>query len=163
VDSALSFLQHSRRAFMAMAAALLLFAPACAQDKAQPRLPVEPMIIHTAYGPVPLTVEIADDETERAAGLMHRPAPAKGEGMLFDFNQPRDGVAFWMRNTPAPLDILFISPDGRIIRIAKMTRPFSDAPIPAGGLIRGVLEIAGGRADELRIREGDRVEHKIFP
>jgi len=163
VYTALHLLQHSRRAVMAMAAALLLFAPACAQDQAQPRLPVELLTVHTAYGPVPLTVEIADDETKRAAGLMHRPAPARDEGMLFDFNEPRNGVAFWMRNTPAPLDILFIAPDGRIIRIARMTKPFSDDPIPAGGTIRGVLEIAGGRANELRIREGDRVEHKIFP
>jgi len=157
-----SLTQPSRRAALALAAALLLFTPACAQDKAQPRLPIEPMTIHTAYGPVPLRVEIADDETERAAGLMFRPSPPRDEGMLFDFNQPRGGVAFWMKNTPATLDILFISPDGRINRIARMTTPFSEDPIPAGGLTRGVLEIAGGRANELRINVGDRVEHRIF-
>jgi hypothetical protein len=81
--------------------------------------------------------------------------------MLFHFQQP-EMASFWMRNTSLSLDIIFIAPDGRILNIADHTTPYSDAPIPAVGLTRGVLEIAAGRAEELGIRPGDQVEHRIF-
>ncbi len=70
---------------------------------------------------------------------------------------PRD-ASFWMENTLIPLDILFIRSDGRIARIAAKTKPLSRDPVPSGEPIAAVLEIRGGRAAELGIREGDLVE-----
>jgi uncharacterized membrane protein (UPF0127 family) len=82
--------------------------------------------------------------------------------MLFDFFQERE-VAFWMRNTLIPLDMIFIRANGLIRSIAHETVPHDETPMPSGGPVRAVLEIAGGRARQLGILPGDRVVHRIFP
>jgi uncharacterized membrane protein (UPF0127 family) len=82
--------------------------------------------------------------------------------MLFDFKSPRE-VAFWMRNTYIPLDLIFIRADGRVLSIARNAKPFDETPIPSGGPILGVLEIPGGRAAQIGVLPGDRVVHRIFP
>jgi uncharacterized membrane protein (UPF0127 family) len=151
-----------RRGVFAILAAVVLVAPACAQvSGAQPRLRTEPMTIETSRGPVNLTVEMADTPQTRELGLMFRDAPPRNEGMLFDFHEPQE-VSFWMKNTKVSLDLLFISQDGRIIRIARNATPFSEDAIPSGAPIRGVLEIAAGRSKELGIAEGDKARQRIF-
>ena len=82
--------------------------------------------------------------------------------MLFDFHDPRP-VAFWMKNTLIPLDMIFIAADGRIINIAQNTRPYSLDPVPSAAPALAVLEIGGGLSAELGIEPGDRVLHRIFP
>lgn len=145
-------------------AALFAFA-ACAQPaaelEAEAALRVEQLSVETAAGPVTLNVEIADDDAERSRGLMFRESLADNAGMLFHFQEP-EMASFWMRNTILSLDIIFIAPDGRILNIADHTTPFSDAPIPAEGLTRGVLEIRAGRAEALGIKPGALVHHRIF-
>ena len=121
----------------------------------------ESLEITTAKAAVKFTVEIADTEATRNRGMMYRKSLAPDKGMLFDFKTPRE-AAFWMRNTLIPLDIIFITQDGRILTIARNAVPHSEVPIPSGGAIRGVLELAGGRAAQLGIYPGDRVKHRIF-
>jgi uncharacterized membrane protein (UPF0127 family) len=133
-----------------------------AGNETETAVQTERLIIDTNNGPVTLNVEIADDDAERARGLMFRERLADNHGMLFHFQEP-EHASFWMRNTIISLDIIFIGVDGRILNIAERTTPYSEAPIPATGLTRGVLEIRGGRAAELGIRPGDRVRHRIFP
>jgi uncharacterized membrane protein (UPF0127 family) len=58
--------------------------------------------------------------------------------------------------------MLFIETGGRVVRIARRTEPLSERVIRSGQPVTGVLEIAGGRADALGIREGDRVLHPHF-
>ena len=157
------------------ATAFVMFAAlsACAQQAGEtapttsgasigPAAPTEVLTIETHQGPVRLNVEIADDEAERNRGLMYRDPLPDDRGMLFHFQTP-EYASFWMRNTPSPLDIIFIGVDGRILNVADHTTPYSDAPVPASGLTRGVLEIRAGRAEQLGIRPGDRVRHRIFP
>jgi uncharacterized membrane protein (UPF0127 family) len=149
-------------ALRAMALAAMVAFAACAQAPVSDHgLPLEQLTVETAAGPAQFTVEVADDDAEQARGLMFRDSLADDAGMLFDFEQPHV-ASFWMRNTVISLDIIFIGMDGRIINIAERTTPYSDAPIPAAGLTRGVLEIRGGRAEELGIAPGDRVRHRIF-
>jgi uncharacterized membrane protein (UPF0127 family) len=62
-----------------------------------------------------------------------------------------------MKDTLIPLDMIFIRADGGIARIATAV-PLSLVPVPAAEPIAAVLEIPGGRAAELGIREGDRVD-----
>jgi hypothetical protein len=157
------------KAARVLALSLVLALGACAQQerggrgeaRGGPSVETETVIVHTANGPVHFTVEIADDDAERARGLMFRESMAADHGMLFHFQQP-EMASFWMRNTRISLDIIFIGPDGRILNIADHTVPYSEAGVPAAGLTRGVLEINAGRAEELGIRAGDRVEHRIF-
>jgi uncharacterized membrane protein (UPF0127 family) len=54
--------------------------------------------------------------------------------------------------------MVFIGADGTIARIAANTVPLSLEPVAAGEDVGAVLELRGGRAAELGIREGDRVE-----
>ena len=106
-------------------------------------------------------VEMAITPEEKEHGLMFRRELPEGHGMLFDFqfDQP---LAFWMKNTFIPLDMLFIRSDGRILRIAENTQPLSERNIPSGGPVRAVLEVIGGTAKKLGIAPGDRVGGSIF-
>jgi uncharacterized protein len=107
------------------------------------------------------SVELADNDAERAKGLMYRKELPEGQGMLFDFHREQD-VSFWMQNTYISLDMIFIRADGRILRIAENTEPLSTRLVPSGGPVRAVLEIIGGSARKLGIAPGDRVASPIF-
>jgi len=107
------------------------------------------------------SVEIADNDAERAKGLMYRKELPEGQGMLFDFHREQE-VSFWMQNTYVPLDMVFIRADGRILRIAENTEPLSTKLIPSGGAVRAVLEVIGGTTRKLGIAPGDRVASPIF-
>jgi len=106
-------------------------------------------------------VEMAITPEEKEHGLMFRRELPDGQGMLFDF-QTDQNVAFWMKNTYIPLDMVFIRGDGRILRIAENTEPLSERNIPSGGPVRAVLEVIGGTAKKLGIAPGDRVGGSIF-
>ncbi|MDQ2892921.1 MAG: DUF192 domain-containing protein [Pseudomonadota bacterium] len=108
-----------------------------------------------------LSVERATTTAEQAKGLMFRTDLAPDGGMLF-WPYPADGGAaqeanFWMKDTPTPLDILFIRADGTIARIAENTIPYSEIPVSSGEPVAAVLELVGGRAAALGIAEGDTV------
>jgi uncharacterized protein len=107
------------------------------------------------------SVEIADNDAERARGLMYRKELPEGQGMLFDFHREQE-VSFWMQNTYIPLDMVFIRADGRILRIAENTEPLSTKLISSGGPVRAVLEVIGGTTRKLGIAPGDRVASPIF-
>ena len=155
----------SRRILLAAVLALAL-GPSlggCAEARsAQANLRVEPLeVVRQGAGPVRFHVEIAETAATREHGLMFRRSLAPDAGMLFDFKTPRE-VAFWMKNTLIPLDIIFIAPDGRILNIAPNAVPLSEMALPSAGAVRGVLELRGGRAGELGILPGDVVRHRIF-
>jgi uncharacterized membrane protein (UPF0127 family) len=153
-----------RRALLSLAMMLALGAPALASCPQAPQsLRTEPLAIATQRGTARFTVEIADTGETREIGLMCRTHLARDRGMLFDFKTPQP-VAFWMKNTLIPLDMLFIGADGRVIAIAAEAKPMDLTAIPAQPVVAlGVLEIAGGRAAALDIEPGDRVRQRIFP
>ena len=103
-------------------------------------------------------VEIAASGEERARGLMFRTEFPPDRAMLFVFDR-EEPVNFWMRNTPRPLDILFVAADGEIRAIALDTEPFSEAAIPSGVPARYALEVNAGIVNYLRIEPGDRLAH----
>lgn len=139
------------------AAALLLVAAALAVADPDARVAIETAAGVAQY----FDVEIADSEAERARGLMHRVRLDPRAGMLFDFGREQR-VTMWMLDTLIPLDMLFIRGDGTIESIAERTEPRSLARIPSRGRVRAVLELAGGTAEALDIRPGDRVRHPLF-
>jgi uncharacterized membrane protein (UPF0127 family) len=107
------------------------------------------------------SVELAVTDAERARGLMFRRELPEGQGMLFDFGR-EEAVAMWMKNTLIPLDMMFITGSGRILRIAENTEPMSTRIIASGGPVRAVLEVIGGTAKKYGIAAGDRVAHPWF-
>ena len=84
---------------------------------------------------------------------MFRRSMRPDHGMLFDFQTPQP-VAFWMKNTPLPLDMLFIDATGTVVQIAADTVPFSETPVPSEQPIRAVLEVNAGVAERLGIDTG---------
>lgn len=103
-------------------------------------------------------VEVAASEAEQARGLMFRTEMGPDEGMIFPREDNPRPSSFWMRNTVIPLDIIFIGPDRRILNVAADAVPYSETPIPSAGAAGAVLELNGGRAAELGIKAGDKVE-----
>jgi uncharacterized membrane protein (UPF0127 family) len=151
-------------AVLFLCAASFGFSPVRAQSviaHAQPPLRTEPLQVTTGRGVFRFNVEIADTPRRQEIGMMYRPPLAADHGMLFEFARPQE-VAFWMKNCPYPLDMLFIGADGRIISIVRNATPQSETPLPSGGPITGVLEIHGGRASQMGAEPGDLVRHKFF-
>jgi uncharacterized membrane protein (UPF0127 family) len=136
--------------------------PAWAQTEPQPALPKEKLVIVTHDGKRhDFLVEMALTRDQQMIGLMNRPTVPAGTGMLFDWGSPRDSE-MWMKNTIAPLDMLFINADGTIRSIAENTVPQSLAIISSHGPVRATLEVAAGTAAALDIRVGDKVLQRIF-
>ena len=118
-----------------------------------------PLTIATAKGKSHrFTVEVARSPEEQAHGLMDRQSLAPDRGMIFPY-EPAQPVAFWMKNTYIPLDMIFIAPGGRILRIEQAV-PLSLEPVGSGDAVEAVLELNGGRSAELGIVAGDRVSWK---
>ncbi len=106
-------------------------------------------------------IELADTDSSRSTGLMHRAEIAPDHGMLFDFKRDRI-VNMWMRNTFIPLDMLFLSEDGEVMTIAENTIPHSEKTVPSRVRVRSVLEVAAGTVQRLGVKTGDRVRHAMF-
>ena len=133
---------------VAMVAAGPLFA-GCSDDVAE---------LRWEGGKARFRVELADTPEERGKGLMFRDSMSSGAGRLFVFESPRE-VAFWMKNTLIPLDMIFASPEGRVARIHENAVPHDETLIPGGDGIQYVLEINGGLARRLGIGEGAELRH----
>lgn len=146
------------RSFAALLAALAAV-PAALADPAA--CEAGRVTVTTPEGAETFSVEIADDPSERARGLMFRTDLPQDAGMLFLFEQaaPR---AFWMKNTPLPLDMLFIAPDGRVCGLVERAQPLTTTPRRSGCDAVAVLELNGGVAERLGLRVGARLRHPFF-
>lgn len=114
------------------------------------------IVLHAGGGDQTFTIEWAVTPEERARGLMFRESMAADHGMIFDFGSDRP-VAFWMKNTPLALDMIFIRDDGTVDSIAADTTPFSEASVPSGGPVRYVLEVLAGTSKRIGLVPGDRI------
>ena len=118
-----------------------------------------PLVIRSGSRSHRFTVEIAATREQQRTGMMFRRSLAPNRGMLFPYSPP-EHAGFWMLNTYIPLDMIFIREDGTIARIATATPHNLDLVYPYEP-VAAVLEIAGGRAAELGISEGDRVDYRL--
>ncbi len=119
------------------------------------------LVIKTADKEHQFEVELALDEREQAKGLMFRRSMANNHGMLFVYNSERQ-IGMWMKNTFLSLDMLFVKRDGTIVKIAKMTEPFSLAVISSEQPVFAVLELNAGVSDKLGLRVGDHLLHPLL-
>lgn len=113
------------------------------------------------FGTARFSVEIADDDSERAQGLMFRESLPASQGMLFVYDQPIT-AAFWMKNTLIPLDMIFIRPDGTVQHVHDTAIPGDLTTIQGGNGVLAVLEIRGGLAGAIGISEGAQMRHPAF-
>jgi len=119
-----------------------------------------PLTITTADGQThKFTVEVASTPDQQSYGLMNRQSMPADHGMIFPY-EPAQPVAFWMKNTLIPLDMIFIAPGGRILRIESNAVPLSLEPVGSGDVVEAVLELNGGRAAQLGLAAGDQVRWK---
>ncbi|MBS7811691.1 DUF192 domain-containing protein [Roseococcus pinisoli] len=131
-------------------------------NQPQPKLRIEDLTIVGRDGTRHLFhTEMALDPNEQTVGMMFRTSMAPDDAMLFDWGQPRES-AMWMRNTLIPLDMIFITAEGRIHHIHERAVPQSLATISSRGPVRATLEVQGGTAERLNLRVGDRVIHRLF-
>jgi uncharacterized membrane protein (UPF0127 family) len=139
------------RKYLATLATYLVLASAACDDGS----PV--VIVHGDEGTARVRVELALDAADQAHGLMWRTELARDQGMLLVFGRERER-SFWMKNTPLPLDIIYIAGDGNVVSVAERTTPYSLATLPSHGPAKYVLEVNAGFADEHGVRAGSRVE-----
>ncbi len=129
-----------------------LAAAACSRDQVDLRGP---------WGQVRFSVEVVDTPETRAQGLMHRPSMPKRSGMLFIYEMPQR-VAFWMKNTLIPLDMIFVGADGVVSHIHKNALPGDLTPIPGGDKVLVVLEVNAGIVESYGISVGSEMRHEVF-
>lgn len=106
------------------------------------------------------TVEIADTSETQQIGLMGRTELAPDRGMLFVWHPPTI-VAMWMKDTFIPLDFVYVRQGGVIVDLRHDVPPCEPGghcpAYAANEPVAYVLEIAGGRAQELGLLPGDRL------
>lgn len=102
-------------------------------------------------------IEIADDDAERARGLMFRDAMEQDRGMLF-IHDSQAPLAYWMKNTKIALDILYFDDGRRLVSQQRDVPPCSlgDAcpSYPSNAPARYVLELNAGEAARLKLQDG---------
>jgi hypothetical protein len=106
------------------------------------------------------TVELADTHEKQALGLMFRDRLEADRGMLFRF--PGEARrSFWMKNTRIPLDIFYFDAERRLVSVAENAQPCRTErcpPYPSEGPAQYVLELNSGKAAELGVRPGDKLQ-----
>ena len=117
------------------------------------------LVLKTGSGEHSFNVEVATTNQERAIGLMFRRSLPADAGMLFLYDRAQP-AAMWMKNTLIPLDMVFITADGKVHRIEQNTEPFSTELISSEGPVVGVLELNGGAAAKIGLKRGDLV---VYP
>jgi uncharacterized membrane protein (UPF0127 family) len=139
------------RTVHATALAALLACGDSAAGDAQPPLPTVPLQV-AAHA---VEAEVADDRAERSAGLMFRAEMAPEHGMLFVYPDERPR-SFWMKNTPLPLSIAYLSATGRVVSILDM-EPLSTQPVLSGYGAQYALEMNQGWFAQKGVKVGDKV------
>ncbi|MEM8980671.1 MAG: DUF192 domain-containing protein [Pseudomonadota bacterium] len=122
---------------------------ACSPDKID---------LRGSWGQTQFSIEVVDTPESRGQGLMNRPSLGQFAGMLFVYERPQS-VAFWMKNTLIPLDMIFAGADGVVRRVHSNAIPGDLTSIPGGPGIQYVLEVNGGMAETLGIDAGSVMRH----
>lgn len=119
---------------------------------------VLPISAQVKVGDQTIDLEVAKTEQQQEMGLMYRKQLEANHGMLFAFSPPRP-VGFWMKNCLINLDMVFLR-NGQVVAIANNAPPCQKEPCPVYGPpvnVDQVIELRGGRAKELGIKQGDRL------
>ena len=108
-----------------------------------------------------MNVEVARTEAQREHGLMGRKDLGPRDGMIFVFDRD-DHLSFWMKDTPTPLSIAFLSKEGKVLEIDDM-QPFSESIIRSRFSARYALEMRQGAFADGREGRGRGPAPRRFP
>lgn len=150
---------------------LLLPLAACDDAAPPPESPAPPavtfrtaeVVLITESDTLPMPVEVADEPSQHAMGLMERTSLPDSAGMLFVFPETRPADAgFWMFRTRIPLDIAFLDEGGTIVNVQSMEPCTSPEPrwcptYAPGVPYRSALEANVGFFERVGVGVGDRV------
>ncbi len=104
-----------------------------------------------------VNVRVAATDEQRRRGLMYLQNLPPDDGMIFIFEK-EDTVAFWMKNTMIPLDMIFITADKHVAGVVENAKPLSTDPLSVGKPSKYVLEVNGGWARAHGVAAGTVVE-----
>lgn len=139
------------RAAGVLAGLLACTASGAGESQGQPPLPT----VALQVGATAVTAEVADDPSEREMGLMFRESLETDSGMLFVYPTERPR-SFWMKNTPLPLTIAYLSASGRVVSMRDMT-PHSTKPVLSRHGAMYALEMEQGWFAAHGVKVGDKV------
>lgn len=114
-----------------------------------------PETVRLRVGDERFTAWVARTPEQRERGLMYRTEMGPRQGMLFVFEDERV-LSFWMKNTPLPLSIAFLSAGGEILQIESLT-PFSELIVRSWRPARYALEINEGAFADAGAEVGDLI------
>lgn len=104
----------------------------------------------------PLLARVAVTEMEKTQGLMGV-SPSADEGMLFIYASDTH-ARFWMKETPADLDIGFFDREGRLIKVATMRAYDTDVTDSGSDRVRFALEMRAGWFSQQGMAEGAKLD-----
>ncbi len=107
-----------------------------------------------------IKLEVADDEAQRAQGMMYRKSIPNDTGMIFIM--PTEAPqSFWMKNTYVSLDIIFVGADMKIVNIHENTPTLTEQNFPSTAPAKYVVEVAGGYTNAYGIKAGDLIDFTV--
>ncbi|MCC7409662.1 MAG: DUF192 domain-containing protein [Phycisphaeraceae bacterium] len=148
---------HPPTAIVLLAACLLA---ACSRTAAPT---TQPSAIKATIAGQPFTLELALDDAAHYRGLSGRSHLAPDAGMLFVFAYPRE-LNFVMRDCLVPIDVIFLSPAGRIIEMHAMVVEPPGTPelqltrYPSRWPAQYALELPGGSIERLDLKPGQKLD-----
>ena len=147
---------------MIFPALLLFLIPGLLSLQAAPQPQIDLPKAILSLGTNTLSAQIAADDSSRERGLMSHTNLSDNEGMLFVFPRPRP-VTFWMKDTPSPLSVAYISTSGKILETHDM-QPFDETPVPsASSSVVYALEVAQGWFLRHGVLPGDSISGLPLP
>ena len=140
---------------LALLTPLWLSQPAAAASCPNTGLRTTKVAFETGKGRFTYRMEVAATPDEQACGMMFREKMSRDTGMAFPMTPPRP-TGFWMENTAVALDIIFVSPAGRVLNYRR-GQPYSREVLSSVGATAEVIELAAGEAERIGLKPGDRV------
>ena len=145
----------------AAAALLCLFAAACGSSQPAAAQANKTVFDHftIGVGGHPASLQVAVSEAEQERGLMQRPDLGGDDGMLFVYAEPQS-LSIWMRNTPEPLDLAYLTEDGAVAEVYSLL-PLDERPVTSHTAeMQYALEMPKGWLASHGVRVGDRIDLK---
>lgn len=133
-------------------AVFVLLLVGCRAETSPSSLPM----VDTQIGSRTFHLEIARTQDQQETGLMRRDSMPADHGMIFVFTDEKE-VAFWMKNTRFPLDIIYMDHLGKVVSIHQM-KPYDLTPIYSGGPTQYAVELNVGAAEDAGVHAGDTLQ-----